>query len=90
MNAKAHNRTQGDGAMTVTAIRWGRSEDGHVYSHCGTYHIEPNHEYGEIILHYPSNDNTEVNAQLVYNYLFDVWYPWVLPRLYRLYEALTC
>jgi len=43
-------------------------------------YIEPNQEYGEIIIHYPSGDSTEITAQLVYNYLFNCWYPWVLGR----------
>ena len=43
-------------------------------------YLEPNHEYGEIIIHYPQDDDLEIDAQLVYNYLHDCWYPWGLAR----------
>ena len=43
-------------------------------------YLEPNHEYGEVIIHYPQDVDTEIDAQLVYNYLHDCWYPWSLPR----------
>lgn len=43
-------------------------------------YMVPNHEFGEVIIHYPSGTGTECNAQLVYNYVADCWYPWSLTR----------
>lgn len=43
-------------------------------------YIQPNQEFGEIIIHYPSGSDTEVDAQIVYNYIENCWYPWQLER----------
>jgi hypothetical protein len=43
-------------------------------------YMTPNPEYGEIVISYPRNTNDEPNAQLVYNYLHNCWYPWSLDR----------
>lgn len=43
-------------------------------------YLRSNQEFGEVILFYPTGDNEEVTAQLVYNYLHDCWYLWALSR----------
>ena len=46
----------------------------------GRAYMEANPEFGEIILHYPDNDDNEVSSQLVYNYKEDAWSIWRLNR----------
>ncbi len=43
-------------------------------------YLEPNPEYGEVILHYPDTGSEECDTQLVYNYLEDAWSLWRLER----------
>lgn len=43
-------------------------------------YLEPNPEYSEVIIHYPDLDETNPDAQIVYNYLLDAWSYWRLPR----------
>lgn len=43
-------------------------------------YMVPNPEYGEVILHYPTENNDIPDRQLVYNYILDAWYVWGLPR----------
>ena len=43
-------------------------------------YMVPNAEYGEVILHYPRDDDNNPDRQLVYNYLMNAWSVWSLPR----------
>lgn len=43
-------------------------------------YLTANPEFGEIIISYPRDEASEVTSQIVYNYLFNCWYPWSLSR----------
>ncbi|MCP3885035.1 MAG: hypothetical protein GY700_06105 [Propionibacteriaceae bacterium] len=53
-----------------------RVEDGQA----ARIYLEPNMEFGEVIIFYPSGDSGDPQAELVYNYLHDCWYIWALSR----------